>query len=87
MPPRFFKQVLLISQFELKRDFATRKGLLSVVTFGVVWHFILLYPLRFVADLLAQGKDLQQDSSFLCNGLIKPDTSKGRFIMSLGVEK
>lgn len=65
MPPRFFKQVLLISQFELKRGFATRKGLLSVVTFGVVWYFILLYPLRFVADLLAQGKDLQHDSSFL----------------------
>jgi hypothetical protein len=65
MPPRKFKQVLLISQFELKRSFMTRKGLLSVVTFGVVWYFILLYPLRFVADLLVQGKGFQQNTSFL----------------------
>ncbi len=65
MPPGFFKQLLLISQFELKRGFAMRKGLLSVVTFGVVWYFILLYPLRFVADLLVQGKSLQHNSSFL----------------------
>lgn len=61
----FLKQLLLISQFELKRGFATRKGLLSVVTFGVVWYFILLYPLRFVAELLVQGKGLQHNSSFL----------------------
>jgi hypothetical protein len=65
MPPSFFKQVLLISQFELKRGFATRKGLLSVVTFGFVWFFILLYPLRFVADLLMQGKGFQHDSNIL----------------------
>ena len=65
MPPSKFKQVLLISQFELKRGFATRKGLLSVVTFGVVWYFVLLYPLRFVADLLVQGKGLQHNSGFL----------------------
>jgi ABC-2 family transporter protein len=65
MPPSKFKQILLISQFELKRGFATRKGMLSVVTFGVVWYFILLYPLRFVADLLVQGKGLQHDASFL----------------------
>jgi ABC-2 family transporter protein len=65
MPPSFFKQVLLISQFELKRGFATRKGLLSVVTFAVVWYFILLYPLRFAADLLVQEKDIKSDFSFL----------------------
>ena len=65
MSPSFFRQLLLISQFELKRGFATRKGLLSVVTFGVVWYFILLYPLRFVADLLVQGKGLQHNTGFL----------------------
>ncbi len=65
MPSGFFNQLLLISQFELKRGFATRKGLLSVVTFGVVWYFILLYPLRFAADLLVQEKGLQHNSSFL----------------------
>jgi ABC-type transport system involved in multi-copper enzyme maturation permease subunit len=64
MPPGFFKQVLLISQFELKRGFATRKGLLSVVTFGVVWYFILIYPIRFAADLLLQEKGLKHNFSF-----------------------
>ena len=57
MPPSKFKQILLISQFELKRGFATRKGLLSVVTFGVVWYFILLYPLRFVADQTSADRE------------------------------
>jgi hypothetical protein len=65
MQPNFFKQLLLISQFELKRGFATRKGLLSVVTFTVIWYFILFYPLRFAADLLAQEKGLRHNSSFL----------------------
>ncbi len=64
MPPSFFKQLLIISEFELKRSFATRKGLLSVATFGVVWYFILLYPLRFAADLLLQEKGLKHNFSF-----------------------
>jgi len=65
MHPGFFKQLLLISQFELKRGFATRKGSLSVVTFVVVWYFILLYPLRFATELLVQEKGFKQDFGFL----------------------
>jgi hypothetical protein len=64
MRPVFFNHLLLISQFELKRGFATRKGILSLVTFAVVWYFILLYPLRFAAELLVQEKGLMQDFSF-----------------------
>ncbi len=64
MHPVFFNHLLLITQFELKRGFATRKGLLSLVTFAVVWYFILLYPLRFAAELLMQEKGLMQYSSF-----------------------
>ena len=64
MKPRFFYHVLLIAEFELKRSFATRKGLLSLLTFAVVWYFILNYPLRFAADLLAQEKGLTNDFSF-----------------------
>jgi hypothetical protein len=64
MHPGFFNQLLLIIQFELKRSFATRKGLLSIVTFGVVWYFILLYPLRFAAELLVEEKGLKQNFSF-----------------------
>jgi ABC-type transport system involved in multi-copper enzyme maturation permease subunit len=65
MPPGFFNHLLLISLFELKRAFATRKGLLSLITFAVVWYFILLYPLRFAAELLAQEKGLKQHFGFL----------------------
>jgi hypothetical protein len=65
MQPGFFNQLLLISLFELKRAFATRKGLLSLVTFAVVWYFILFYPLRFAAELLVQEKGLKQDFGFL----------------------
>jgi hypothetical protein len=64
MHPGFFKQFLLISQFELKRGFTTRKGLLPLVTFAVVWYFILLYPLRFAADLLVQENGFKPDASF-----------------------
>ena len=64
MHPVFFNHLLLITQFELKRGFATRKGILSLVTFAVVWYFILLYPLRFAAELLVQEKGLMQYSGF-----------------------
>ena len=35
-----------------------------MVTFAAVWCVILIYPLRFVADLLMQEKDLMQHFSF-----------------------
>jgi len=64
MQPGFFNHLLLICQFEIKRGFATRKGLLSLVTFTVIWYFILLYPLRFAAELLVQENGLKQNFSF-----------------------
>ncbi len=64
MQPGFFNHLLLICQFEINRSFATRKGLLSLVTFVVIWYFILLYPLRFAADLMVQEKGLNQHFSF-----------------------
>lgn len=63
MQPGFFNHLLLISTFELKRGFATRKGILSLATFAVIWYFILLYPLRFTAELLVQEKGLQAEFS------------------------
>ncbi|WP_394807362.1 ABC transporter permease subunit [Nitrosomonas sp.] len=63
MQPAFFNHLLLICAFELKRGFATRKGILSLVTFAVIWYFILLYPLRFAAELLVQEKGLQAELS------------------------
>ena len=64
MPPNFFNSLLLICQFELKRLFSTRKGLLYIITFVVVWYFILLYPIRFASDLLGRQQDLGHGSVF-----------------------
>ncbi len=63
MQPGFFNHLLLICQFELNRSFATRKGLLSMVTFAVIWYFILLYPLRFAAGIAVQDHGLNQHFS------------------------
>jgi ABC-type transport system involved in multi-copper enzyme maturation permease subunit len=59
MTPNPFNSLLLICQFELKRLFSTRKGLLYLITFSVVWCFILFYPIRIASDLLT----LKQNSS------------------------
>lgn len=64
MPPGFFYQLLLVSQFELKRFFVTRRGLLSLLTFVVVWYFILRYPLYVATDMLIKGRGLIEGSSF-----------------------
>lgn len=49
---------LLICQFELKRAFKTKKGLLSLVTFFLVWYFVLRYPIRYAADFLSHQDNL-----------------------------
>jgi hypothetical protein len=64
MQPGFFNHLLLFCQFEINRSFTTRKGLLSLVTFAVIWYFILLYPLRFAADLVVQEHGLNQNFGF-----------------------
>lgn len=64
MQPGFFNHLILISAFELKRGFATRKGILSLVTFAAIWYFILLYPLRFASELLVQEKEFNAEFSF-----------------------
>ncbi len=51
-----FKHFFLIGQFELQRLFTTRKGLLYLVTFSVVWLLILLYPIRIAADYFSQSQ-------------------------------
>lgn len=65
MSSGFLLHSLLICQFELKRLFFTRKGLLYLITFSLVWYFILLYPVRYAADLLVQEHKAASDGSFL----------------------
>jgi len=64
MTSGFLNATLLICQFELKRLFTTRKGLLYLITFAIVWYFILLYPIRFSADLFEQNQNSTQGSNF-----------------------
>lgn len=64
MSVNFFNSVLLICQFELKRIFATRKGLLYLVTFAIVWYFILFYPIRYASDLLGRQQSSAHGGSF-----------------------
>lgn len=61
--PRFINHILLISQFELKRLFKSRKGLLYLLTFIAVWLLILLYPIRLSANFL--NPDYQAQSNIL----------------------
>ncbi len=65
MKPGFFSHLLTICQFELKRLFLTRKGLLYLVTFTIVWYFILIYPIRFAADLFDQSQNSMNSAGFL----------------------
>jgi ABC-type transport system involved in multi-copper enzyme maturation permease subunit len=64
MAPGFVNHLLLICQFELKRLFFTRKGLLYLITFAVVWGLILLYPIRLASGLLEQGQSPHSGSFF-----------------------
>ncbi len=56
MPTGFFRHISLISQFELKRLFTTPKGMLYLLTFGVVWFLVLYYPIRFASKVVSQGQ-------------------------------
>ncbi len=65
MSTGFLAHTLLICQFELKRLFATKKGLLYLTTFVLVWYFILFYPIRFSSELLGQEKNVVPGGSLL----------------------
>lgn len=60
----FYTHLRLFSEFELYRMFSTRRGIVSVVTFAVVWYFILFYPLRFAASVMVQEKQAMHGLSF-----------------------
>lgn len=64
MIPGFLKHLTLICRFELNRLFATRKGLLYLITFALIWYFILLYPIRFASDFLGQQQNTLEGASF-----------------------
>jgi len=50
---------LIIARFELIRLFKTPKGLVSLITFAVIWFFILRYPIKMSAEII--GTDAFKD--------------------------
>ena len=64
MAPGFVNHLLLICQFELKRLFFTRKGLLYLFTFAIVWGLILWFPIRYASGLLEPGRSVNSGSFF-----------------------
>lgn len=61
----FFQSLWIIAQFELVRLFATRRGLLTLFTFAVVWYFMLTNLVMTVADLLQQNASNQMSGMML----------------------
>lgn len=64
MTSGFLNHLFLICQFEINRLFSTRKGLLYLITFTVVWYFILNYPIRFASDFVGQRGGTASGSNF-----------------------
>lgn len=60
----FFYHTLLICLFELKRLFGTRRGILFLITFMLVWYFILFYPIRYATDFFPQNQTQANSGSF-----------------------
>ena len=51
----FFRSLWIIAQFELIRLFATRRGLLTLLTFAVVWYFMLTGLVMTAADFIEKN--------------------------------
>ena len=51
-PPSEIKNLFIIAKFELVRLFLTPRGLVSLVTFAVIWYFLLRYPVNLAADVV-----------------------------------
>ncbi len=43
--PGTFRNLWIISRFELVRLFQTPRGLMSIAAFAIIWYFILRYPI------------------------------------------
>lgn len=65
MSTDFLRHFSLICLFELKKLLASRKGWLYLMTFAVVWGFILFYPIRSVADFLGDQQNKMIGAGFL----------------------
>ncbi len=51
--PSMLTNTLLIANFELRKLFFQRRGLVALLCFTLVWLLILLYPIKGAADLMS----------------------------------
>jgi ABC-type transport system involved in multi-copper enzyme maturation permease subunit len=51
-PPSDLRNLLIIAKFELVRLFLTPRGLVALVTFAIIWYFLLRYPINLAADVV-----------------------------------
>lgn len=61
----FGHQLWIISLFELRRLFATRRGAFYLITFAILWYLFLAYPLLSAAELVSQNQGNEQGVSIL----------------------
>jgi len=61
----FFRSLWIIAQFELIRLFATRRGLLTLFTFAIVWYFMLTGLVMTAADFIQQNASGNMSSMML----------------------
>ncbi len=50
--PNSFNNMMIIARFELIRVFKTRRGLVTLAAFAVIWYFILRYPISYAAEII-----------------------------------
>ena len=59
----FFSHLWIIAGFELTRLFSTRRGLLYLITFAVIWYFILFYPISMAAGAVHNSQYNDQSAA------------------------
>lgn len=73
--PNSLKTIWLISQFELIRLFMTRRGLVLVVAFAIIWFLILKYPVYHAANIIS-------DPDFFANFMVFSQRLNLQYLLS-----
>ena len=60
----FISHLWIIARFELIRLYSTRRGLLYLITFSVIWYFILFQLIVTAAEMLHQQSTEQNVAAF-----------------------
>lgn len=61
----FARSTWIISRFELMRTFRTRRSLVALVAFAIVWYLILRYPMLSAANFITSNSDNEMAMSLM----------------------